>query len=74
MPMVKPDDFGTNNDGSANLDYCRYCYQNGKFTEPDMTLERMIEKCTAVMKRMHLPDAQISQMKAYMPLLKRWRQ
>ncbi|MGQ9623414.1 MAG: zinc ribbon domain-containing protein, partial [Candidatus Caldatribacteriaceae bacterium] len=39
MPMVKPEDFGTNADGSPNGEYCRYCFQNGEFTAPDTTVE-----------------------------------
>jgi len=26
MPMTKPDDFGTNGDGTKNGDYCSMCY------------------------------------------------
>lgn len=33
MPMGETDEmYGTNSDGTKNLDYCKYCYQNGKFT------------------------------------------
>ena len=33
MPMKKdPQGGGTNADGSKNLLYCSYCYQNGEFT------------------------------------------
>ena len=31
MPLTRAEDFGTNADGSANFDYCRYCYQDGKY-------------------------------------------
>lgn len=43
MPMEKPEDFGTSADGNRNEEYCRYCYQSGKFTDPDITREQMIE-------------------------------
>lgn len=33
-----------NADGSKNEDYCRYCYEKGKF-KGDMTREEMIEFC-----------------------------
>ncbi|MBU4293030.1 MAG: zinc ribbon domain-containing protein [Actinobacteria bacterium] len=26
MPMMKPEDFGTNADGSKNEEYCTYCF------------------------------------------------
>ena len=73
MPMQKPEDFGTNANGSRNQDYCRYCYQNGQFTEPGITMEQMIEKCAGIMKQMNLPQKQIEQTKTFIPMLKRWR-
>ena len=27
MPMEKPEDFGTSNDGGRNEEYCCYCYK-----------------------------------------------
>lgn len=43
MPLLNPEDFGTNADGSRNEEYCLYCYQKGAFTNPEMTVEEMIE-------------------------------
>lgn len=34
--------FGSNADGAPNADYCKYCYQNGQFTEPRLSLTEMI--------------------------------
>jgi hypothetical protein len=73
MPMEKRENFGTNTDGSKNKEYCSYCYQNGKFTEPDITMEQMIKKCAGIMKQMHIPEAQIEQTKTFIPMLKRWK-
>ena len=73
MPMSKRDDFGTHADGSQSNEFCRYCFENGRFTEPDITMEGMIEKCVNIMKQMQVPDAQIEQTKAFIPMLKRWR-
>lgn len=47
-PIVK-EDYGTNKDGSLNSDYCIDCYQNGEFTEPDITLSEMITRKTLEM-------------------------
>ena len=44
MPLVSDSDAGTEKDGSLNHRYCTYCYQNGEFTDPDLTLEGMIRK------------------------------
>ncbi len=50
MPMESEDVLGTNLDGSRNSDYCIYCYKDGKFTAPDVTMEEEIEKCVPFMK------------------------
>jgi len=73
MPMQKPEDFGTNADGSKGEEYCQYCFQNGEFTEPDLTMKRMVEKCAGIMKQMNAPEAQIEQTKQFIPTLKRWK-
>jgi len=73
MPLQKPEDFGINTDGSLNREYCHYCYQKGEFTEPNISMEQMIEKCTGIMKQMNIPPAQIEQTKAFIPMLKRWK-
>lgn len=44
MPLVSDQDAGTETDGSHSSRYCTHCYQNGSFTEPDLTREAMIEK------------------------------
>ncbi len=73
MPLVKPEDFGTNPDGSPNEDYCTQCYQEGHFTEPDITAEEMVTRCVSIMRGMHLPPSQIKQTEEAIPFLKRWR-
>lgn len=80
MPLMKDEDFGTNADGSANQDYCRYCYQNGKFLQ-DCTMEEMIEHCSQfvdeVNKQMPKPltrEEYKKMMRGYFPQLKRWRE
>ncbi len=73
MPIQNPEDFGTNADGSKNNEYCRYCFQEGKFTEPNITVKQMIEKCAGIMTQMQMPQAQIKQTKTFIPTLKRWK-
>ena len=42
MPLSRDEQGGgTNADGSRSLMYCSHCYQNGKFTLPDITLMEM---------------------------------
>ena len=80
MPLIKAEDYGTNADGSANQDYCRYCYQEGRFLQ-DCTMEEMIEHCAQfvdeVNKQMPKPltrEEYKEMMRGYFPQLKRWRE
>ena len=42
MPLKHdPGHGGTNADGSHSDEYCSYCYVDGKFVQPDMTLDQM---------------------------------
>jgi hypothetical protein len=42
MPMrADPKGGGTNADGSCSNEYCSFCYQNGEFVNPDMTIDGM---------------------------------
>jgi hypothetical protein len=36
-----PSGGGTNADGSISKTYCSYCYQKGRFTQPDITVKEM---------------------------------
>jgi hypothetical protein len=71
MPMVKPEDFGRNADSSRNEEYCRYCFQNGKFTEPNVTLEQMIDKLVSMASKMNMTEDQARNMaNSILPQLK----
>jgi Putative zinc ribbon domain len=42
MPLkADPKGGGTNADGTSSPEYCSYCYVNGSFVNPDMTVEQM---------------------------------
>ncbi len=79
MPLTSDSDCGTNADGSINHDYCRYCYQKGKFLQ-DCTMDEMIEHCAQfideVNKQMPQPmtkEEYKQMMRGFFPMLKRWR-
>jgi hypothetical protein len=56
MPMSKdPQGGGTEASGQKSGKYCSYCYAQGKFTDPDLTVDQMIEKVKAEMKKMRIP-------------------
>ena len=73
MPMAKPDDFGTEADGSPSQEYCTYCYQKGEFVQPDMTKEEMIEFVAKKMSEMGMDDEMVVKTKQFIPQLKRWQ-
>jgi hypothetical protein len=73
MPMEKPEHFGTEAGGSQSQDYCCHCYQEGKFVNPEMTMEEMIVFVEKQMRDMNAPDAVIIQTRQFIPSLKRWR-
>jgi hypothetical protein len=43
MPMKVTEDFGTGPNGQRVKDYCRYCYANGAFTDPAITMQDMLQ-------------------------------
>lgn len=74
MPMNKDEDFGTNTDGSKNQQYCHFCFADGKFTAPDLTMEQQIEKMAAMASKMNINEARAREMaKTILPNLKRWK-
>lgn len=69
MPL-EDDILGSEADGTLNEDYCKWCYDNGKFLE-DCTMEEMIEFCLPHMQG----DKQAvrAYLESFMPTLKRWK-
>lgn len=41
MPITSKEQLGKNKDGSMNIDYCKYCYENGEFIDK-VTMEEYI--------------------------------
>ena len=79
MKLSRIEDFGTNEDGSTNFDYCQYCYKDGHFLQ-DVTMEGMIEHCAQFISEMNkmMPkpmtaDEYRQMANAFFPMLKRWR-
>ncbi len=73
MPIDNPADCGSEADGSKSDRYCRYCYQDGKFIRPDMTLDEMKDIVITQMQKRNLPGSVIQQALNMLPNLKRWR-
>lgn len=76
MPMEADGDFGTNQDSSRNEEYCCYCYQNGAFTAPEMTMEEMIDFNVKFNEENGHPfgteEEARTMMGQWFPTLKRW--
>jgi len=73
MPIDNPDLWGTEKDGTKCDEYCKYCYQDGQFTHPEMTLNEMKERMTKQMDQERLPEDIIERAVSRLPFLKRWR-
>jgi hypothetical protein len=73
MPLVEIEHFGTNCDGSQNQEYCCHCYQQGSFTNPDLSLVEMINKVVTIMQNMGMSPELITQVQTVLPQLKRWQ-
>ena len=79
MPLADANDLGTNADGSANDEYCKYCFAGGRFVQ-ECTMDEMIEHCAQFVAEFNKDsdrkltrEEAIGQMKMFFPHLKRWR-
>jgi hypothetical protein len=63
---------GSEADGRISAEFCSHCYADGKFTQPDLNLEQMMERVQNKMKDMHLPGFVAKRFTRDIPNLKRW--
>ncbi|MCL2446107.1 MAG: zinc ribbon domain-containing protein [Oscillospiraceae bacterium] len=76
MPMGETNEmYGLEANGSKSVDYCKFCYDNGAFTQPDLTLAQQIEQCTDIMVKEFSFDRAdaLQQCQEGLPTLKRWK-
>jgi hypothetical protein len=73
MPLDKPELLGTEKDGSKNQEYCVYCYKEGAFTTPNITLDEMKALVKQQMGKMKIDTGIISKAVNSLPYLKRWK-
>jgi Putative zinc ribbon domain len=73
MPIDNIEDRGTENDGARSELYCKYCYQDGQFINPHMTLQQMKDLVIMEMRKLSLPENIIQQTLTKLPYLKRWQ-
>jgi hypothetical protein len=79
MPLKTAEEFGTNQDGTQNEEYCVYCYKDGNFTQ-SFTMDQMVDHCAQFVDEFNQGSGQsltkeqaIEQMKLFFPTLKRWQ-
>jgi hypothetical protein len=72
MPLDSKDVLGTEKDGASSLEYCKYCYKDGAFTAPGMTLAGMEYRVRSRMAKIDLPADVVKLAVARLPFLKRW--
>lgn len=74
MPMKNMMDFGTDRDGSINTEYCHYCYEEGEFTDKEISLEEKMAKNINIAIKMGMSKVAASNLASNtLPALRRWR-
>jgi len=73
-PLHKPEELGTNADGSLNADYCVYCYKDGEWVDPTMTVQGVIDYTVPYMVSPSMTaDEARTKLEEFVPNLKRWK-
>ncbi|MGA2822162.1 MAG: zinc ribbon domain-containing protein [Bacteroidales bacterium] len=74
MPMKKDEKGGgTNADGTKSKTFCSHCYENGKFTQPDITVRQMKDLVKKKLKEVGFPGFLTGLFTIGIPKLERWR-
>ena len=74
MPLKKDEKGGGSNaDGSKSTMYCSHCYQQGKFTEQDITFQEMKDKVKGKIKSMGFGSLMAWFFTSNMHKLERWK-
>ena len=74
MPLIKdPTGGGTNADGTKSAMYCSYCFEQGKFHNPDWTSSQVQEFVKEKMKEMGYPRFMAGFFSRGIPRLERWK-
>lgn len=73
MPLTGPQLFGTEKDGSKSQEYCKYCYQNGAFTDPGIGVEEMASRIISRLEGDKAPEDIIETAVSRLRNLKRWK-
>ena len=73
MPLTEEGVLGTNEDGSINEDYCKYCYDKGEFLQK-VSMEEFVEMCSQFGAQAGMTNEQMKEFCSKLfPTLKRWK-
>ena len=76
MPLSETfGNLGTNQDGSNDFEFCKFCFADGQFTNPNQTLEEMIQSSIENMTAdLNMPIERATELaNSFIPTLRRWR-
>ena len=74
MPMKRDEKGGgTHADGSKSSMYCSKCYEQGKFTKPNMTVDEMKDLVKGKLKEFGFPGFMAGLFTRNIHTLERWR-
>lgn len=73
MPMPEDSMLGTDSNGAINEEYCKWCYNGGKFLH-DVTMEEFIDMCSQFGEQAGMTNEQMREFCTQVfPTLKRWQ-
>lgn len=74
MPMKRDEKGGgTEADGTKSGKFCSHCYDSGRFTYPDLTMEQMQARVQGKLKEVGMPGFIAKLLTSNIPKLERWR-
>ena len=72
--LMRSKDLGTNKQGHRVHNYCRRCYRDGRFVEPNLTAEDMVLRVTTELSIAGMNEKVIvNEVAALISKLDRWR-
>jgi hypothetical protein len=74
MPLSRDEKGGgTEADGSKSFRFCSHCYEDGRFTLPDVTVGQMQERVKAKIIEFGMPKFLAGLFTRNIPKLERWK-
>ena len=63
---------GSEAEGRVSTEYCSHGYVGGKFTDPSLMAEQIVERVRGKLKQMHIPGFLTNSIAKDIPTLGRW--